>query len=268
MIIRDFTTRHYEELLSAGYESGWEFLTVRDYLQVDPLPDNFLVLRHDVDRKVGHARTLARIEAAYGISGTYYFRTSTFDPELVREIADLGHEIGYHYEDLAATDGDMAEAERRFAANLSSFREVVDIDTVCAHGSAFSSQYNPDLWAGRLDELRNYDVVGDAYLSMDMGPEHDTYYLSDTHRTWETTLADFGIDDTTSSLLELPAVGTIERTEDLVTALQSHPCSGLYILAHPSRWSRSRGELAQMVTWDLSAEIAMEAIDRTRSLLP
>jgi len=44
----------------------------------------------------------AKIEHSLGIRSTYFFRIipETFKPEIIRQIADLGHEIGYHYEDL------------------------------------------------------------------------------------------------------------------------------------------------------------------------
>ena len=40
---------------------------------------------------------MARKEAEMGITATYYFRThdDVFKPDIIREIADLGHEIGY-----------------------------------------------------------------------------------------------------------------------------------------------------------------------------
>lgn len=267
MNIRDFTVTQYARLIDAALAADWTFLTVREYLSSDAPPENFIVLRHDVDRRVENALALARLEADRGVTATYYFRTSTFDADVVRKIGDLGHEVGYHYEDLAVTDGDRSAAERRFAKNLRDFREVTTVNTVCAHGNAFSAQYNPDLWKGRLGALEEYGILGDAYLSMDIGPESDVYYLSDTHRTWETELLDFGIDESTSDLLDLPAAGTIDSTDDLIVALRSHPCDGFYILAHPSRWSRSRGEFARAVAWDVSAEAAMTVIGRVRAVL-
>ena len=37
------------------------------------------------------------------IKATYFFRTipHTFKPETIKEIAGMGHEIGYHYENLS-----------------------------------------------------------------------------------------------------------------------------------------------------------------------
>jgi hypothetical protein len=55
---------------------------------------------------------LARVEAALNIFSTYYFRTvpSVFNERAIREIAELGHEIGYHYEDLDHADGNLERA--------------------------------------------------------------------------------------------------------------------------------------------------------------
>jgi hypothetical protein len=45
---------------------------------------------------------MALIEHEYGIRSTYYFRTvkEVFQPDIIRKIADHGHEIEYHYEVL------------------------------------------------------------------------------------------------------------------------------------------------------------------------
>ena len=63
-----------------------------------------IVLRHDVDKLPGNSLRFARIQAEKGIIGSYYFRfvTESFNESIIREISSLGHEIGYHYEDLGA----------------------------------------------------------------------------------------------------------------------------------------------------------------------
>jgi hypothetical protein len=240
----DYTTADYERLLDAALDAGWEFLTIREYLESSSLPEHFVLLRHDVDRRVENARRLARIESERGVDATYYFRTSTFVPEVVEEIESAGHEVGYHYEDLAATGGDYEAARSRFERNLAEFREVSDVRTVCAHGSPLSSQHNPDLWRDRTDELSDLGLLGEAYLSIDVGEGSPVRYLSDTGRSWRTTLG---------------SAGVVETTADLAAAFGAYPCPGLYLLAHPSRWTETRRELAGMIGWDLSAEFAKRA---------
>jgi len=55
-----------------------------------------------VDRKPGNALKMARLEDEMGIRATYFFRTipHTFKPEIIKEVSGMGHEIGYHYEDM------------------------------------------------------------------------------------------------------------------------------------------------------------------------
>jgi len=38
-----------------------------------------------------------------GIRGTYYFRIvpESFDENVIKEIYSMGHEVGYHYEDMS-----------------------------------------------------------------------------------------------------------------------------------------------------------------------
>jgi len=65
-----------------------------------------VILRHDVDRLPENALVFARIEKQVGIKVSYYFRIveESFDEDIIRQIADMGHEIGYHYENLSAVN--------------------------------------------------------------------------------------------------------------------------------------------------------------------
>ena len=50
---------------------------------------------------------MAQLEADMGNRGTYYFRIvpESFDPQIIENIAELGHEVGYHYEDVSLVIG-------------------------------------------------------------------------------------------------------------------------------------------------------------------
>ncbi len=43
-------------------------------------------------------------EHALGVAATYYFRAvpESWDEGVIREIARMGHEVGYHYENLSS----------------------------------------------------------------------------------------------------------------------------------------------------------------------
>lgn len=98
--MRDFSLTAYSHFLKV-LNAEYLFATFRGIFQ-DNL-DKFVVLRHDVDRKPEKALRMAKIEADFGIRSTYFFRVTdeSFDPKIIQEIAFLGHEIGYHYENLS-----------------------------------------------------------------------------------------------------------------------------------------------------------------------
>lgn len=257
MNVRDFTFDHYGRLLDAALDNGYTFYTLHDYVTRSDHDSDHIVIRHDVDRKVGTAKAMARVEADRGVATSYYFRTSTFGPEVAAEVEGLGHEVGYHYEDLAKTRGKFEAAHDRFGRNLARFREHADITTICPHGSPLSPHHNLDMWRGERT-IEEYDLRAEAYLSVETASDDATKpsYVSDTGRDWATTIADFG---------------RISTTDDLIAGLESGGCERLYLLVHPGRWSRNPAEHAQRVAWDLAAEAgkstarAVHSIGRTSS---
>jgi len=81
--------------------SGLFFQTFAEYIQNSK--EKVVILRHDVDRLPGNSLKTARLEDEMGIRATYFFRAipQTFKPLIIRKIAEYGHEIGYHYENLS-----------------------------------------------------------------------------------------------------------------------------------------------------------------------
>jgi len=111
---RDFTIERYREFLEALLNKGFSFLKVCEYYANHEMLNNankgmrkdanrFVLLRQDVDKLPQNSLALARIQKEIGIRSTFYFRAvkRSFVPEVIEEIAGLGHEIGYHYEDLS-----------------------------------------------------------------------------------------------------------------------------------------------------------------------
>ena len=236
----DFTFDAYERLLEAGVAADYEFLTVEAYLQAPEPPEHAIVVRHDVDRRPETAREMAEIEAGHGVRTTYYLRARLFEPAFARELEERGHEVGYHYEDLAAVGGDHAAAIERFDRNVERFRAHVDVSTVCPHGSPLSPHDNRDVWRHGASPA-DRDLLGDAGLSLDhdSGAEGSLRYFSDTGRTWGT---------------EVPGFGRVSTTDDLIALVEDGRCDRYYVLAHPGRWARTRTELLSRVAWDLGAE--------------
>ncbi len=141
-----------------------------------------IVLRHDVDRRALCAWRMACIEAELGIKGTYYFRAvpAAYDEKIIKAIADLGHEIGYHYEDLSLVNGDWELGIRSFEKSLEKLRRIVPINTICMHGSPLSKFDNRLLW--QKFDYRKYGIIGEPYLDIDFD---EVLYLTDTGRRWD-----------------------------------------------------------------------------------
>ncbi len=99
-MVRDFTVLTFRVLLKKLADAGYSFQSCREYH--DSPAERVVILRHDVDKHPRNSLITAKIEHEAGIFGTYYFRTrnGSFEEETIQQISKLGHEIGYHYEDL------------------------------------------------------------------------------------------------------------------------------------------------------------------------
>lgn len=177
----DFTLQKYKQLLQALSESGYRIVTVRLYLEQKP-KGKVLILRHDVDEQPQNAFKMATLEDAMGIHATYYFRRvpKSNHPDVIRSVVAMGHEIGYHYEDLSKTNGDMDKAIASFSDNLEYFRQYYPVKTVCMHGSSSSQYDNRGIW--KHVSLEDYGLIGEPYLSFDF---NSIFYLTDTGYAWD-----------------------------------------------------------------------------------
>lgn len=177
----DFTIATYRELIKAFLDGGFTIIPVRSFLESEP-QGKVIALRHDVDEQPQNALKMAEAENELGVKATYYFRRvpKSDHPDVIRKIASLGHEIGYHYEDLSKADGDIGKAIESFAANLEYFRQYYPIKTVCMHGSSSSKYDNKEIWS--QVELKDYGLIGEPYLSFDFDK---VYYLTDTGYAWD-----------------------------------------------------------------------------------
>lgn len=190
---------------------------------------------------------MASLEQSLGVQATYYFRTTSnvFRPEVIRRVKSQGHEIGYHYETLAACQGDYEQARHRFEMELAQFRVITPVETIAMHGSPLSRYDNRALW-NRYD-YKQYDLLGEAYLDIDYT---QIGYITDAGRSWaakQTNLRDRPLE---KNILQLPAVHT---TVQLIELIQSKKYPRLIIQAHPERWAYSRLTWVRSFGMDLVA---------------
>jgi len=235
--MRDFSLPVYASVCRLLQEHGYQFVTMSAVVTgaaAAPPDDRVgagrrqVLIRHDVDRRPAAALAMARLERELGAATSYYFRYPyTFEPALIREIAGLGHEVGYHYEVVSKTRGDLAAAYRLFEQELRQFREVVPVTSICMHGRPLSPYDNRSLW--RQYDYRACGLVGEAYLSLPAG----WAYFSDTGRCWDdrSNIRD-RLANNAAAGLELQLSGT----GDLCRLITAGRFPQLYLLFHPERW--------------------------------
>jgi hypothetical protein len=169
-----------EAALGAGYQVRsveWMWAAIRSGTL--ELNARYLMLRHDVDTDPGTVSSMWQIERDLGISGSYFFRLSTLDPDIMDEIASSGSEVSYHFEELATVakrrgarsraDGLalVPEARDLFAENISVLRASTgqDMRIVAAHGD----------FANRVMGLTNSIVLEDDAFRRAVGVDLEVY---------------------------------------------------------------------------------------------
>lgn len=215
----DFTLEKYAALLDALRTYGFKCL----------------VLRHDVDLLPGNSLRTARLEAEKGMYGIYYFRAvpESWDESIIRQIAALGHEVGYHYESLSTCNGNVDKAYADFCKNLEALRKLVPVRSICMHGSPRSPYDSKDIW-----KKYNYKALGiecEPYLDTDFSK---VFYLTDTGRRWD------GYKESVRDKIpqyqdEWTARGlTFHTTDDIIDGLRQGVIpKNLMVTVHPQRWN-------------------------------
>ncbi len=242
----DFTLRKYRELLSSLLKKGYKFITFEQYCDLVSSPNShitsspYIILRHDVDLKAANSLAVAEIENELGIKASYYFRVvaDSNQPEVIRAIAELGHEIGYHYEDMALANGNVDEAYVHFQKQLDYFRSYYPVRTICMHGAPTSKWDAKDLW--KKYDYRALGVIGEPYFDVDFG---QVFYLTDTGRCWDGYKVSVR-DKIPRYQDEWVAAGLVyHATDDIIRAAEESSLPNrIMITTHPQRWTDKRVE--------------------------
>lgn len=222
----DFTLEKYRELISTLKKEKYSFQTFEEFSR-NP-NSRVVVLRHDVDRRALNATWLARIEHSLNLKASYYFRIvpESNDPEVIREIISLGHEVGYHYEDLGLSKGNYSRAYKNYLNNLEYFRKFYPVSTICMHGSPGSKIDNRNIWE-KYDYKKN-GIISEPYFDVDF---NNMFYITDTGRAWNK-----------KSVIVRDKVPTkinirIKSIDHLISLIQQNELPDkLMISTHPHRW--------------------------------
>lgn len=253
--MRDFTVAKYGELLDALKAAGYRFVTYEQYIRESNnnraprglrtenreiiVPDESkepktVILRHDVDKRPENSLVTAELEHRKGISASYYFRSVpvSFAPDIIHRIAELGHEIGYHYEDMSLCKGDKARAKVHFKQKLALLRTFYPVTTICMHGAPTSRYDGRALW--QEYDYRDYGIIGEPYFDTDFSR---LLYLTDTGRCWDGFKVSVR-DKIPEYQDEWSKRGwTYHTTDQLIAAIRAGGLPSLMLTTHPQRWT-------------------------------
>lgn len=236
----DFTLDTYKEILETLKSQGYIFQTYEEFSQ-NPIDGKVAILRHDVDRAPYNGVKMATIEYNLEIKASYYFRVvdESYNEHCIRSIVDLGHEFGYHYEDLTLAKGDKQLAFEQFKKNLEMFRKFYDIKTMCMHGSPATKWDNRHIWQDY--DYKQFGIIAEPYFDLDF---NKVFYITDASRTWnneKVTLrdkvdSDFKID--------------INSSNDILSKINNNTMPNYIMLStHPHNWAAGFPEWLKIKLW-------------------
>lgn len=230
--MHDFNTKTYKQLLHSLLSAGYHFSTFLNHLEGEQHKQH-IILRHDVEKHYTHALQMAKTQHLLGIRGTYFFRILPhhYNAQIVKHIAEMGHEVAYHYDDLTACKGDKNKALESFVKHLEMLRAIAPVSTICMDGSPRSRYDNKDLWQDI--SYQQYGIVGEPYFDMDF----DTFfYLTDTGRRWDGWQV--SVRDKVAQQEEWRSKGWIyHSTHDIITAINTGNLPNKIMMTfHPQRW--------------------------------
>ena len=199
-----------------------------------------IILRHDVDLLPKNSLKFAIIQSKLGIKGTYYFRSvpESWNENIIKEIKTLGHEVGYHYENMDTCNGDIDKAWDDFRYHLDKLRKLVEVKTICMHGSPRSKFDNKEIW--NKYDYRSFEIIGEPYYDINFD---EMFYLTDTGRRWDGWKTSVR-DKVTQQGLWVKQGLTFHSTQDIIEAVAAGKTSSgvdvpskIMFTVHPQRWS-------------------------------
>jgi hypothetical protein len=226
----DFSLSKLKKFYQSILQQDYTIVTFAEHV-CDNINCKVVILRHDVDKMLKNSLKVAVMEHSLGIKSTYYFRykKDTFDPQTIKKIANLGHEIGYHYEVLSKTKGDPQKGIKLFEKELKDFRKYVDVKTICMHGSPLSKWDSRKLWSKY--NYQDFGVMGEPYFDIDY---NRVAYFTDTGRRWDGE--NVNIRDKVSSVKKY----NYRTTDDIIAAFNGDNFpDNIMINIHPQRWNDS-----------------------------
>ena len=179
----DFTYREYEYILDLLRHKGYSFTNYKDYNFVK----NPVILRHDIDFSLEKALIFANLENAKNIKSTYFVLLSTnfynvFSKEsgdILKNIKEMGHDIGLHFDEKKY----IINSERELEYWVK--EEITYLSGVLRSPVNIVSMHRPSKWI--LDNDIHFDGLINTYSKTFIS---DFKYISDSRMHWREDVLD------------------------------------------------------------------------------
>lgn len=173
----DFTYTNYEFMLDLLKEKNYIICNYSNHSRFKKC----VILRHDIDFTLQKALDFAKLENLKNISSTYFILLSTnfyniFSKEsfeILKEISNLGHHIGLHFDEKRYEINDIESLS--FYVN----KEKDILEDILGDKIQAVSMHRPSKWI--LENDINFDDIINTYSNHFL---KDFKYLSDSRMSW------------------------------------------------------------------------------------
>jgi hypothetical protein len=212
----------YLEFLAGAKARGFAIVRFEDFLPGrPPLPECYIVLRHDIDFAPAYSLEMAELEHEAGVHSTFFVLVDGqfYNPlqkdviQQLRRIHSLGHEIGLHFAVASSVEPDLGR-EVALRLELLSALAGVTVRSFSQHDPVNAGFARVQLPDGHHPCVDASDVIRD----------NDLLYVSDSAMMW--------------------------RRHTFATALDEE--RNLCLLAHPHSWLHPQDDHVAMIR-DLEA---------------
>lgn len=231
LVLSRLSRQLYLDFLAKARARGFSFVRFEDFLPGrPPLPERYIVLRHDIDFAPSYSLQMAKLEHEAGVASTFFVLVDGqfYNPlqkdviQQLRRIHALGHEIGLHFAVSSAVEPDLG---REVALRLDLLGALAGVTV-----RSFSQHDPVNAGFATVSLPPEHEPCVDASAVI---REHDLLYVSDSAMMWRRYTFDTALDENRN----------------------------LCLLAHPHSWLHPQDDYVAMIR-DLEAREVRALTDR------
>lgn len=183
----EFSWSTLEKICQLFNKCNWKTLSCIDYFHNQEIKKKSIVIRIDVDRSIKKSYAMAKIFQKYKINATFFYRLhspfynilSFESMRILKEIEQMGFEIGLHCEPVDLYNAVKKEPKRLLENDIAIMNALLDkpICGVASHGDN-SGFNNLDFW--NFYKPKDFGLLYEAYDEKEFNLFNRSIYVSDS----------------------------------------------------------------------------------------